>query len=211
LEEIRASWEMLEAEARKAHPSLVLLRGYEVMLDVPDPVLTDPRIHLADTSFVLVEWPRLQVPPATASVLGTFRDLGVRVILAHPERYRGLDSELRMAGGWREMGALLQVNYGSLVGRYGDGARKRAVTLLERGWADLFATDFHGRAHLPLYIREAEETMARIDGGEQFELMAKRNPALVLEGGDPLPVPPLSGKKGLWGRLADLFRKRARG
>jgi len=211
LEQIGAAWEKLEAEARTRYPSLVLHRGYEVMLDVPDPVLTDSRIHLADTPFVLVEWPRLQVPPATTAVLGTFREMGIRIILAHPERYRGLDSEVKIAGGWREMGALLQVNYGSLVGRYGDGPRRRAATLLERGWADLFSTDFHGRPHLPLYILEAERAMVRIDGGEQFELMARRNPALVLEGKDPLPVPPLSGQKSLWERLADLFSRRARG
>jgi protein-tyrosine phosphatase len=206
LQKIDAGWEVLIRAAGEAYPELELLRGHEVMLDVPDPVLTDPRIRLAETSYVLVEWPRLQVPPATTLVLGRLLDQGVRIILAHPERYRGFDPEMNLAGEWRKMGALLQVNYGSLVGRYGAAPRKRAFKFLERGWVDLFSTDFHGRPDLPFYLDEAEEALGMLGGQEQFEILARWNPARVLEGGDLLPAPPLTARRGLRERVLDLFR-----
>jgi protein-tyrosine phosphatase len=206
LEEVDRALEALRGEVTTAIPGVTLLRGHEVMLDVPDPVLSDPRLHLAETDFVLVEWPRLQVPPATGPVLTRLTGLGVRIVLAHPERYRGLDAGLRLAGSWREAGAFLQVNFGSIVGRYGDAPRKRALTLLERGWADLLSTDFHGRPHLPLHIEEARAALEHLDGAEQFDLLARRNPARILEGADPLPVPPLVGRRGLKEKVMDLLR-----
>jgi len=206
LQEIDTSWSILVEACGQAFPKLVLLRGQEVMLDVPDPILTDPRVRLAETSYVLVEWPRLQVPPSTIQVLSRLLDQGVKIILAHPERYRGFDPELNLAGEWRKLGALLQVNYGSLVGRYGDAPRKRAWTFLERGWVDLFSTDFHGRPHLPLLIHEAEEALGRFGGDEQFELLARLNPARALEGQELLPVPALAGRRGLREKVLGIIR-----
>jgi protein-tyrosine phosphatase len=208
LGEVDRAWESLESAAGGAFPGMRLLRGHEVMLDVPDPVLTDPRVRLAGTPFVLVEWPRLRVPPATTQVLARLRDQGVRIILAHPERYHGMDSEGNLAGAWRQMGALLQVNYGSLVGRYGEGPRKRAFAFLERGWVDLFSTDFHGRPHLNLFIDEVRDAMDALGGEEQFDVLARQNPSRILWGGELLPAPPLAVKKGLREKVWNLFRGR---
>ena len=211
MEEMDEAWCRLQAALVEKFPGLTLDRGHEVMLDVPDPVLTDPRIRLGDSPFVLLEWPHLKVPPATPAVLSRLARTGVKILLAHPERYRGLDGSTNLAGVWRESGAWLQVNYGSLVGRYGDGARARVIRFLERGWVDLFSTDFHGRPHLSLYVEEARQAMELLGGTEHFELLARINPARVLEGLDPYPVPPLIGKRGMWDKVRDLFRGRERG
>ncbi len=207
LAEVDREWEAFRAAVEAGHAGLEVLRGHEVMLDVPDPDFSDPRTRLAGTDFVLVEWPRLTVPPETPRVLTRLRDLGYRPIIAHPERYGGLDAELALPGEWRRMGALLQVNYGSLAGRYGPAPLRRALTLLERGWLDLLSTDFHGRPHLALYLEEARELFARLDADEHFSVLSGANPARVLAGEDPFPLPPLALKKGLWSRLRSVLRK----
>lgn len=201
MEEISVGWEALKGAARETYPEITLQRGHEVMLDVPHPDLSDPRTHLAGGPFVLVEWPRLRVPPSTGPVLDRLREDGHRIILAHPERYGGLDPDLRLPGEWRERGAFLQMNYGSLVGRYGEVPRQRALILLERGWGDLFSTDFHGRPHLSIYLSRVREALEGLGGGEQFFLMASVNPARVLQGEDPVPVPPLAFKRSLWDKV----------
>lgn len=204
--EVDAAWAELSEGVARDFPELTLRRGHEVMLDVPHPDLSDPRVRLAGTSYVLVEWPRLQVPPGTAQVLARIRDDGYRVVLAHPERYHGLDGELELPGEWRRMGACLQVNYGSLVGRYGDAPRERSLSLLERGWVDLFASDFHGRAHLSLYINRAREAMEVLGGEEQFHQLAAVNPGRIFRGEAPLPALPLVRKSGMWERVRGLFK-----
>jgi protein-tyrosine phosphatase len=210
LSEVDRAWDSLQGMVGVDFPDLELHRGHEVMLDIPDPELSDPRIRLADTSFVLVEWPGLWVPPSTLPVLDRLRGSGVLPIIAHPERYGGLDRDMTLPGEWRTKGALLQVNYGSLVGRYGDVPRKRAITLLERGWVDLMASDFHGRAHLSPSLKEAQEVLSEWGGGEEFRLLAQVNPTRILRGEHPLPVFPVTEKPGIWQRLLSVLQQLGR-
>lgn len=204
--EIDEAWERVSEAVRERFPALRFERGHEVMLDTPDPVLTDPRVRLAGTDFVLVEWPRLQVPPGSTRAVARLRSAEVRPIVAHPERYSGMGPDMDLAGEWRLEGALLQVNHGSLVGRYGPRARERALLLLQRGWVDLLSSDFHGRSHLKLHVREAREVLDEWEGGEQWRMLTSVNPARVLENEFPLPVPPLTLPGGLWTRVRSLFR-----
>jgi protein-tyrosine phosphatase len=180
------------------------------MLDIPDADLSDPRLHLAGTPFVLVEWPSLQVPPATPRVLEALQAPGIQLIIAHPERYRGYDREFRLPEIWRELGAYLQVNHGSLLGRYGETPRNRAITLLEAGSVDLLSSDFHGRAHLSPSITDAEEVFKESGGEEQFDLLTRVNTARILRGEDPLPVPAVSVKQGVWQALRAALRPKER-
>ncbi|HEX6938344.1 MAG TPA: CpsB/CapC family capsule biosynthesis tyrosine phosphatase [Longimicrobiales bacterium] len=204
LAELDAGWARLTAEVAPAFPELRIHRGAEVMLDTPEPDFSDPRIRLDGGPFVLVEFPFMTVPPQAGRAIGAIKLAGWSPIVAHPERYNGLDPEARMAGEWRRLGAHLQVNAGSLLGRYGEQARRVALTLLERGWADYIGSDYHarGRAHL----RACRARLEELGGAEQAALLMEVNPARVLEGEAPLPVSPLRVKRGWWARLTAVFR-----
>jgi protein-tyrosine phosphatase len=200
------AWEEVRHDVGERYPEVDFRRGHEVMLDVPDPDLADERLRLGGTGFVLLEWPRLQLPPGTPEVLSRLRMAGYRPIIAHPERYYGFDRELALAGEWRRVGAYLQINYGSLVNRYGPEARTLAFRLLRRGWVDYIATDFHGRSHLKLFRREAVALLTEMGGDEQITLLSVTNPQRVLRDEEPLPVPPLLGERTMWSRLRELLK-----
>lgn len=199
------AWSDLSSAVGERHPDLRLERGHEVRLDVPDPDLSDERLRLAGTSWALVEWARFRIPPGSREAVEDLVDRGWRPILAHPERYGGLLRTPEVVEEWRGAGARLQVNHGSLVGRYGADARRRAFWLLERGWVDILSTDFHGRRDQPLLLAEAREALEDVRGGEVFRLLTEENPGRVLEDRDLLPVPPLVVERGLWARLLGLF------
>jgi protein-tyrosine phosphatase len=202
---VEEAWLRLQEAAEEDLPELELRRGFEVMLDAPGVDLTLPSLALGGTASVLVEWPRLRVPPETIPVLTRIRASGVRPVLAHPERYRGLGPDLTLPGEWRRAGAHLQVNYGSLLGRYGEEPRERAMTLLERGWVDLFSSDHHARPRLPLYLREVRELLVEMEGEEHFQILAGTNPSRILDGEEPVPVPPLEVSRGIWSRLRSIL------
>lgn len=211
MREIDAAWKTVSEAVGERFPEVSFQRGNEVMLDTPDPVLTDPRVRLAGTAYVLVEWPRLQVPPGSTRAVARARSSGVRPIVAHPERYSGMGRDMDLAGEWRLEGALLQVNYGSLVGRYGSEAQERALLLLQRGWVDILASDFHGRSHLKLHIREAREAMEEWGGAEQWRLLTSVNPERLLANEFPLQVPPLLPTGGIWTKVRSIFRSGRKG
>jgi len=205
LEELDAGWHALEAVAADAaFAGLTVARGVELMLDTPTVDLSDPRLRLAGGPFVLLEFPFMTVPPQSARALAAIRAAGWFPIVAHPERYTGVDAELEIARQWREAGAYLQVNAASLLGRYGGGAQRIAVELLGRGWADLIASDYHARGRPRL--REARELIQGMGGGDQAELLMELNPARVAAGELPFPVPPLRQRRTLLSRILGVFR-----
>ena len=206
LSEVTSAW-MTAAEAiARDYPAVESLRGHEVMIDVPDPDLSDPRIRLAGTSFVLIEWPRLAIPPHTVTAIGRIRGQGYRPIIAHPERYYGILRSMPLVGRWREAGAYLQVNYGSLAGRYGSDPRMAAFELLRRGWVDYLSSDFHGRNRLKIYKKEAWAILEGLGADGILQLACVTNPGRVLSDEDPFPVAPLEADRGLWARLKDMLR-----
>lgn len=201
LAEIDSAWKLLQGSAQAAVPDLAVERGAELKLDAPPPELSDPRLRLGGTRYVAVEFGSLELPPFGVNQLGAVRRAGGTPVLAHPERYAGLGGRLETAQTWRKAGALLQVNAGSLVGQYGPEARQAAWALLERGWADVVASDYHSRGEPSL--GGARAALERVGDRGQAERLLATNPARLLEDRPPEPVPPLEGP-GLWDRLRAL-------
>jgi len=77
---------------------------------------------------------------------------GRSVLVAHPERYDfGGRDPLATVSAWREAGAMIQVNGGSLAGLYTWPVRELAWRMVEAGLVDVVASDHHGdaRPHAP--------------------------------------------------------------
>jgi len=186
-------------------PGLDLRRGHEVRLDVPECDFSDERLRLGGTSFILVEWPRFQIPPETVAVLSRFRSQGFRPVVAHPERYAGTEKDLGLMEEWRRVGAYLQVNYGSLVGRYGANVRSAAWALLREGLVDYLSTDFHGRPELQLYVDEVTAKLEAAGASEQLHILSVTNPVRLFQDEAPISAPRLPHGRGIWGRVRGLF------
>jgi len=207
LAQVSEAWERAAAAIRETFPEVEYLRGHEICLDVPDVDFSDARIRMGGTSFALVEWPRLQLPPGTVAALKRIREKGFRPIVAHPERYQGMGAALGVAGQWRDAGAALQVNYGSLVGRYGPEAQSNAIRLLRRGWVDYLASDFHGHASLKTYKDEAWAMLREFGAEEVLTYLCRTNPGRLIEDEPPLPVPILPPERRLWARVRSMLRR----
>jgi len=207
LSEVSDAWDRAAEAIGAEFPEVEFRRGHEVLLDIPEVDFSDPRIRMAGTSFVLVEWPRLQLPPGTVRILTRVREQGYRPIVAHPERYSGMVRRLSMAGQWRDVGAYLQVNYGSLVGRYGSDAQATAYRLLRRGWVDYLASDSHGHRRLKIYKTEAWAELEDMGADDVLTYLCRANPGRVLSDDEPLPVPALPAESGFWARLRGILNR----
>jgi protein-tyrosine phosphatase len=91
-------------------------------------------------------------------------DAGRQIVIAHPERYRYLPGHepLEIMHAWQDMGALLQVNVGSLTGHYETstpGSEQLAWQMIAADLVDVLATDHHGSRRTGVSPREALETL----------------------------------------------------
>ena len=128
---------------------------------------------------------------------------GRGIVVAHAERYRsvpGVEPLVQMRR-WRELGALLQVNAGSLNGYYAHsnpGAQGLAWAMVERGLVDLISTDHHGSRRAGVSLLEAFEALAARGERGLAERVLARAPDQIaratLNGGEkPLSSPPAAG------------------
>lgn len=90
---------------------------------------------------LLVETSYLNPPYAMDDMLAKIAAAGLTPLLAHPERYKYMSEADydRLKG----MGIAFQMNYLSLVGGYGESARKKAEWLLKNDMIDVVGSDIH--------------------------------------------------------------------
>lgn len=94
-----------------------------------------------DGRHLLVETSYFNPPYGMDEMLEGIYSAGYTPLLAHPERYRYMDKPdyERL----KEMGVMFQMNYLSLVGGYGETARKKAEWMLSKDMIDLVGSDVH--------------------------------------------------------------------
>jgi protein-tyrosine phosphatase len=207
LSEVDEAYGRLAIEVAERFPQVELRRGHEVKLTRPDCDFSDPRLRLAGSDFVLVEWPRFEIPVESTSALEQLATQGFGLVIAHPERYAGQGETLGIVERWREAGAMLQVNHGSLLGKYGPEPQWRALRLLEAGWVDCLASDFHAHPGLRVFAEGAEALFREMEEEEAWWLLTRTNPARMARGERPFPVSPVQERKnGVLARLLSIFR-----
>ncbi len=202
-----AAWDELVGRAQGILPQLRLYRGFEIQLDTARPDLGDAALRLAGSRFVLVEFFAFTVPRRSTALLSRIVADGCVPVLAHPERYAGYDRGYSVIEEWRDAGALMQLNGGSLLGEYGDRIRLTSHRFLSEGWIDVIASDNHARMNRSPSLRSVWDYLGEQDLSSQASLLLAANPHCILRDETPLQVGPLEFRKGLLARLTRTLRQ----
>jgi protein-tyrosine phosphatase len=122
-------------------------------------VLMRADVGLAGGRFLLVEF-GFELQGNHNGVVRAVQEAGRQIVIAHPERYHYLPGHdpLDVMRTWQELGALLQVNVGSLTGHYQrstPGSETLAWQMVEEGLVDLLSSDHHGPRRAGVSPREA--------------------------------------------------------
>lgn len=144
--------------------SITLHLASENMLDA----LFEDRLEANDLlplgtngNHILVETSYFNPPMNMIGMLEKIMHKGYFPVLAHPERYRYMDEKdyERI----REMGVLFQVNYFSIVGAYGETARKKLEWLLKKDMVDMVGSDLHRHRALLSLIEKSPKKKKHLD------------------------------------------------
>lgn len=140
-EKLRARFD----ELQKAWTGNLKLRlASENMLDP----LFDERLAARDllpigenADHLLVETSYFSPPMGFDGMIDSIMSAGFYPLLAHPERYTYMDeTDYKKL---KDKGVKMQLNYVSLVGGYGETAKKKSIWLLKNGFIDVVGSDVH--------------------------------------------------------------------
>jgi tyrosine-protein phosphatase YwqE len=120
-------------------------------------------VGLAGGRFLLVEF-GFELQGSHNDVVREVHAAGRQIVIAHAERYHYVEGHnpLEIMRAWQDLGALLQVNVGSLTGHYNrssPGSERLAWQMIDRGLVDVLATDHHGHRRSGVSPREALNTL----------------------------------------------------
>jgi protein-tyrosine phosphatase len=210
---IRKNREELGRAFRKSALPVELLAGAEV--HISHNLIDEVRINRQDLvinqgSYMFVEFPQEHVFYGVKDLFFDLMSEGIHPIIAHPERNTVFMKNPTLLYDLVRMGASVQSNSGSFLGRYGQEPEKSAFAFLEYGLIHFIASDGHGVRSIPPRLSGAVRTVGAVIGEESARALVKDNPEAVLEDRSlaylPDPVNPGDKKKTFLLRKPKLFK-----
>lgn len=147
---------------------------------------TQTFLPLGTSGYYLLEPSFTDSAEALFLCLDQLLEQGWKIILAHPERIPALRGMVTSLGEVVRQGLRIQINIGSLVGKFGIESKQAGFNFIERDCVHYLASDAHGiESRRPPTIEDWLELEASI-GVEGLERFCCSNPAqlLVQEKGD---------------------------
>jgi protein-tyrosine phosphatase len=140
VDELRADFDAESIPVRVLHGAEIDLG---LLWQIPREELA--RLTIAQTGrYLLLEFPYRSWPMALSSTVSALIHSGIIPVLAHPERNPEVQDRPARILELVELGALLQITAGSVVGGLDRAAQYAAERLLELGVVHMLASDSHG-------------------------------------------------------------------
>lgn len=193
--ELEELFQELRYEAERDEIPIRLCRGMEIYATPELPaLLREKRVWtLNGGPYFLMEFSFGENPDFCWEILRQCVELGYRPIIAHPERYYFLQDDPALAYEWCTAGFGLQLNKGSLLGRFGPEVRTTAELLLRHGLAACVASDAHRPFARSTHMAEVRAYLDEYFGEDYRRLLLEENPARILNGRallgyEPIPI-----------------------
>lgn len=170
-------------------PRLALGTEFRFTHDIADLVLGPARqLTLNGGPYVLLEMPSAAIPVNCENPIYRLSSAGLKVVVAHPERNREVQSRFERFFNLVELGLVVQIDAGSILGKFGPKAQAAARQMLEHRLVHVIASDGHSPVRRRPLLSAAVEA-AREIVGDDVEALVGANPEAIFEG-RPLPYLP---------------------
>lgn len=138
-------------------------------------------VILIGKRYLLLELPMTGWMMETFSLLADLNAMGVKVIIAHPERCAAIQENPDLAVELIDSGAYLQLNVGCLKYSH-TSSGKTALKLLKYKMYHFIGTDSHNDHKRSPLVREELELLKKITGHTYFTQITRDNPELAVKG-----------------------------
>lgn len=174
----------LKQELKKQNININLYLGNEVFVNNNlEELLKKKEIATINNSkYLLIEFPMNEKPKDINNIIYELKIKGIIPIIAHPERYDYVEKNPNLVLEWIEEGALLQSNYGSIIGVYGSGPQKTIKKLLKKDLIEFLATDIHyPNNKIYLNMDKIRKKLKKLITKERFIELTNTNPKKIIE------------------------------
>jgi protein-tyrosine phosphatase len=185
--EILEKFETVRQIVAKENLDLTLYLGSEIYMH-PDTVIDHPISTFNNNrKYALVEFSLRSIPEFVPEMLFNWVMAGYKPILAHPERNLKIAEIPAYAYKFCQMGVLLQMNGGSLLGVFGERARKTSHLLMDHNMIHFIASDGHNVDTRPIYLGDVYDYVADHWGKERADELMYKNPKKAILG-EPIEI-----------------------
>ncbi len=186
-EKIMRSFLELKQRIAQEKINVRLYRGSEVDIRIDiDSAKNLPFFFLNHSQkYVLLELPIGDFPSFAEKVFFSLLIEGLSPILAHPERSLIRDEDFKRVEKLVDSGVLIQLNAGSLTGRFGKKIQESADRLLQKDLVDLISSDAHDLESRPITLMAgAYKKIKNHFGAEKALELFEENPQKILQAED---------------------------
>lgn len=134
-----------------------------------------------NSNYVLFEFPMNSKPMDMYDIIYDMLEYKLIPILAHPERYSFVQKDPNLVYDLIQKGVLMQSNYGSIIGMYGEKAEIIVRKLLENNMVHFLGSDVHRSGSVYPKIHNCLREIETIIGEDKLEEISSVNPELVVE------------------------------
>ncbi|MBR6451332.1 MAG: capsular biosynthesis protein [Lachnospiraceae bacterium] len=136
---------------------------------------------LADSDYVLTEYGHAVTQEQVRKNLQELIAAGYQPIIAHAERCEIFAGDFDALSEFRQMGAMVQINANSVIGKDGVRYKKVSRQILKRDLADIVASDSHNMKNRKSHMKQAHDYIADTYGPDRVWKLFMTNPGKVLE------------------------------
>lgn len=183
LDVIKEKIENLRNEARRVGLYINIYHGNEIYMcdNIEDLLINKTVASLAYSRFVLFELP-MDVKSINANAtISKLRQRGFVPIVAHPERYSYVQEDYKELEHIIRAGAMVQCNYGSIIGQYGIKAQKAVIYFLKNYMVDMLGSDTHRKGYvyekMPIILKKLKKYISE----EEIQEITQKSPGRILE------------------------------
>lgn len=160
-----------------------------VTVDLLDLIARGKVLTLNGGHYMLLEFDFYESLDFANDMLEKISQMGIRPVIAHPERYFFVQKRPRTVYEWYEKGYVLQCNKGSFTGRFGERCGVLAYEMLEHNLVSVIASDAHSSTRrTPVMLDTYEELLDGFDL-EYLDILFEENPRRILHDEPVIKLP----------------------
>lgn len=184
--EIYERFEALRSETLNIYPDMNILLGRELWCDselVEKKSISGGKLNMCGGDYVLIEFDTGVQYSYLNNMIRQIQNNGIKVILAHIERYGCLFERKDRVEDLKSMGVIIQVNSLSVTGDNGKDIAKYVLKLIRENLVDIIASDAHSDRTRNTNLLKAAKVISKKFSDEVVKELFIDRPQRIIETG----------------------------